>query len=98
MPEITRLYKRFKTLDRENRATVSRAELLGIPELAMNPLAHRILSVFDESQGQGLGGDLNFRQFLSCLSAFSPAAKRDVKLKCTTLHYVRESDIRYSLA
>ncbi len=80
VPEITRLYKRFKSLDRENRATVSRAELFGIPELAMNPLAHRILCVF-ESQTRS-GGDLNFRQFLTCLSAFSPAAKRDVKLKC----------------
>ena len=78
VPEITRLYKRFKTLDKENKSRVSIAELMSIPELAMNPLSNRILAVFDSTESS----DFNFKEFLSCLSVFSPHAKRETKLKC----------------
>ena len=82
--EITRLYKRFKTLDKDKKGYLTQHELLSIPELAMNPLANRILAVFDSNSGHMKGGEfLTFTDFLKCLSAFAPSTKRDLKLKCT---------------
>ena len=75
--EIKKLYKRFKHLDKENKAHVSLTELMAIPELSANPLAHRILDVFDTDKC----GQLNFKQFLECLDIFSKEQKRDVKVK-----------------
>eukprot|EP00871_Galdieria_phlegrea_P002574 jgi/Galph1/3317/GphlegSOOS_G1979.1 len=45
--EIKRLYKRFQKLDRNTSGTIESEELYMIPELAMNPLAPRIVTVFD---------------------------------------------------
>ncbi|KAJ3326080.1 Calcineurin subunit B type 2 [Gonapodya sp. JEL0774] len=75
--EINRLYARFCQLDKSRSGAISTEEFFHIPELAMNPLAPRIVSVFDED-GRG---EVNFRQFVKNLSIFSPKAKREVKLR-----------------
>jgi serine/threonine-protein phosphatase 2B regulatory subunit len=48
--EIEKLYARFVRLDRDRSGTLSMEELLTIPEFAMNPLAERMLSIFQENQ------------------------------------------------
>lgn len=78
--EIIRLYKRFQHLDKENKGTVSVDELFAIPELAVNPLATRIVDVMDTVARK----EINFKQFVSGLSVFSRGAKREDKLKCKT--------------
>ncbi|KAJ3124617.1 Calcineurin subunit B type 2 [Nowakowskiella sp. JEL0407] len=74
--QIVRLYSRFKQLDKENSGTLSYTAFAAIPELAMNPLANRIVSVFD-SEGRS---EVNFKQFATALSVFSRETKREQKL------------------
>lgn len=63
--EVKRLYKRFQKLDRTQSGTLDADELLMVPELAMNPLHPRFVAVFQ---------DVNFTQFVTHMSAFSPAS------------------------
>jgi hypothetical protein len=42
--EVEALYKRFRSLDRSKKGFISAEELLGIPELSINPLAQRLVS------------------------------------------------------
>eukprot|EP01138_Halocafeteria_seosinensis_P005967 gb/GECG01006099.1/.p1 GENE.gb/GECG01006099.1/~~gb/GECG01006099.1/.p1 ORF type:complete len:191 (+),score=21.47 gb/GECG01006099.1/:1-573(+) len=75
--EIRYLYQRFRKLDRGNKGTITTDDLLMVPELSMNPLAPRIISLFDsENEGQ-----INFSFFLSVLSVFSERTGREPKLK-----------------
>jgi hypothetical protein len=76
--EIKRLYKRFQKLDRSGIGQITAADFMQIPELAMNPLVARIVALFDTR-----GDDhINFEQFLSTLSVFSPRADPKEKMRC----------------
>lgn len=77
--EIKRLYKRFQKLDKAGTGLVTSADFMSIPELAMNPLVSRIITLFD-TKGEGY---LNFEQFLQTLSVFSNGGDPKEKLKCT---------------
>lgn len=68
--EIKRLYKRFQKLDRNQSGTLEADELMMIPELAMNPLVPRIVSIFDS---------VNFRQFVNNISVFGPNGTAEAK-------------------
>ncbi|KAK9462198.1 uncharacterized protein V1516DRAFT_299644 [Lipomyces oligophaga] len=75
--EVDRLRKRFMKLDRDNSGTIDKAEFLAIPSISTNPLASRLIAIFDEDGG----GDVDFKEFLSGLSAFSSRGGRDEKLR-----------------
>lgn len=76
--EIKRLYKRFKKLDKDGDGTISKEEFLMIPELAVNPLVKRVISIFDQN-----GDDsVNFKEFISALSVFSTRGEKEEKLEC----------------
>jgi calcineurin B homologous protein 1 len=85
--QIERLYSRFTSLDRGNSGTLSREDLLRIPELAINPLGDRIVHAFFQ---EGTGDSINFLQFMQVLAHFRPIKKnkdtklnsREQKLKC----------------
>lgn len=67
--QIERLYSRFTSLDRNDCGTLSREDLMRIPELAINPLCERIVhSFFAESTDDRV----NFRQFMNVLAHFRP--------------------------
>ncbi|KAJ1343766.1 calcineurin subunit B [Batrachochytrium salamandrivorans] len=74
--EITRLYKRFIKLDKDGSGSLERDEFLAIPAIASNPLAQRLLAVFDTNGS----GDVDFKEFLTGLSAFSAKGKKEDKL------------------
>ncbi|KAI8817384.1 uncharacterized protein EV422DRAFT_541598 [Fimicolochytrium jonesii] len=74
--QIKTLYSRFRHLDKDNSGTISLEEMTAIPELAMNPLANRVVAVFD-LDGRN---EVNFKQFVAALSVFSKRAKREQKL------------------
>jgi serine/threonine-protein phosphatase 2B regulatory subunit len=46
--EIQRLKKRFLKLDRDGSGSIDREEFLQIPQIANNPLASRMIAIFDE--------------------------------------------------
>ena len=69
--EVEGLYRRFRALDRGRKGYISAEEFLAIPELSINPIASRLVRIYET---------LNFKEFTRLLSAFSPRASRDVKL------------------
>ncbi|CAG9999871.1 unnamed protein product [Clonostachys byssicola] len=78
--EVDRLRKRFMKLDRDNSGTIEREEFLSLPQISSNPLATRVASmiaIFDEDGG----GDVDFEEFVSGLSAFSAKGNKEQKLQ-----------------
>ncbi|KAL0237052.1 hypothetical protein PCE1_000449 [Barthelona sp. PCE] len=86
--ELKRLYKRFKDLDTSSTGTLTRAEFLALPELAMNPLRDRILILLDANSS----GSVNFRDFVSVLSVFTARASREEKLRFSFRLYDLDED------
>lgn len=75
--EINRLYKRFKKLDKDGNGTITHEEFLMVPELAVNPLVKRVISIFDDNND----GNVNFKQFITALSVFNARADKKQKLE-----------------
>lgn len=81
--EIIRLYRRFKKLDKDGSGSIDREEFLSIPQIANNPLAQRLIAIFDEDGG----GEVDFAEFIKGLSAFSVNSNKTDKLMCmSSLH------------
>ncbi|RUS30128.1 hypothetical protein BC938DRAFT_479826 [Jimgerdemannia flammicorona] len=76
--EIQRLYKRFMKLDKDGSGSIDKEEFLSIPQIANNPLASRMIAIFDEDGG----GDVDFKEFIKGLSAFSAKGNKREKLQC----------------
>ncbi|CAL56790.1 EF-Hand 1, calcium-binding site [Ostreococcus tauri] len=70
--EIQALYARFRSLDKRHKGFLTEDELMAIPELAISPLAPRIVQMFQNQ---------NFKDFVKMLSALSPRASRDDRLR-----------------
>ncbi|CAH6720508.1 calcineurin subunit B [[Candida] jaroonii] len=75
--EIDRMKKRFMKLDKDRSGTIEKNEFLAIPGISNNPLAARLMDVFDEDQS----GTIDFQEFISGLSAFSGKTSKIDKLK-----------------
>ncbi|KAF3760203.1 cell wall organization and biogenesis [Cryphonectria parasitica EP155] len=75
--EVDRLRKRFMKLDKDNSGTIEREEFLSLPQISSNPLATRMIAIFDEDGG----GNVDFQEFVSGLSAFSSKGNKDQKLE-----------------
>lgn len=75
--EVDRLRKRFMKLDKDNSGTIERDEFLTLPQISSNPLATRMIAIFDEDGG----GDVDFQEFVQGLSAFSSKGDKEQKLK-----------------
>jgi serine/threonine-protein phosphatase 2B regulatory subunit len=65
-------------LDKDGSGSIDREEFLSIPQIANNPLASRLIAIFDEDGG----GDVDFKEFISGLSAFSAKGNKIEKLRC----------------
>ncbi|KAF4120210.1 hypothetical protein GMORB2_3337 [Geosmithia morbida] len=81
--EVDRLRKRFMKLDRrrewlqDNSGTIERDEFLSLPQISNNPLATRMIAIFDADGG----GDVDFEEFVGGLSAFSAKGNKEQKLQ-----------------
>ncbi|PVU90215.1 hypothetical protein BB559_004730 [Furculomyces boomerangus] len=75
--EIKSLYRRFTKIDKDQSGSIDKDEFLSIPQLTNNPLAHRLIDVFDRDGS----GEVDFKEFITCLSAFSNKGNRSEKLK-----------------
>jgi calcineurin B family protein 1 len=76
--QIIRLYGRFTSLDKSGNGHLMREDFNRIPELAINPLAPRIINLFytldrrDDDPEQSATETINFRQFVKTLARFQP--------------------------
>lgn len=68
--QIEKLYTRFSHLDRNNRGSLNRDDLLSIPELAINPLCDRLIQMFFYDCQGGDDERINFKQFMKILAIF----------------------------
>lgn len=75
--EIDRLRKRFMKLDKDGSGTIEKNEFLAIPGISSNPLASRLMDVFDEDGS----GSIDFQEFITGLSAFSGKTSKIDKMK-----------------
>lgn len=75
--EIDRLRKRFMKLDKDGSGTIEKDEFLAIPGISSNPLASRLMDVFDEDNS----GTIDFQEFITGLSVFSGKTSKADKLK-----------------
>ncbi|KAF9509857.1 hypothetical protein BS47DRAFT_1377514 [Hydnum rufescens UP504] len=75
--ELERLRKRFLKLDSDGSGSIDREEFLQISQIANNPLASRMISIFDADGG----GTVDFQEFVGGLSAFSSRGGREEKLQ-----------------
>jgi serine/threonine-protein phosphatase 2B regulatory subunit len=67
----------------KNTGQLDREEFLSIPQIANNPLAHRMIAIFDEDGS----GAVDFQEFIAGLSAFSSKGNKEEKLRCTLIFY-----------
>jgi serine/threonine-protein phosphatase 2B regulatory subunit len=81
--EIESLYERFRTLDKGRKGYIHADELLGIPELSINPILSRLGRLFES---------VNFKEFVKLLAPFSARASRDDKLEAMFLIYDVDGD------
>ncbi|KAM0223416.1 hypothetical protein ACHAPQ_009360 [Fusarium lateritium] len=63
-------------MDMDNSGTIERDEFLSLPQISSNPLATRMIAIFDEDGG----GDVDFQEFVTGLSAFSSKGNKEQKL------------------
>eukprot|EP00056_Hartaetosiga_gracilis_P001499 m.45409 g.45409 ORF g.45409 m.45409 type:complete len:208 (-) comp10665_c1_seq1:1723-2346(-) len=70
--QIRRLYRRFQQLDTANRGYIIAEDLMGIPELAINPLSNRIIQLFSSDDRTPGKKEIQFPKFLSTLAVFAP--------------------------
>ncbi|KAH8113289.1 calcium/calmodulin-dependent protein phosphatase [Phellopilus nigrolimitatus] len=86
--ELERLKKRFMKLDSDGSGSIDREEFLQIPTIANNPLAGRMIAIFDEDGS----GTVDFQEFVGGLSAFSSKGGRDEKLRFAFKVYDMDRD------
>lgn len=75
-------------LDKDGSGSIDKEEFLQIPQIANNPLASRMIAIFDEDGG----GTVDFQEFVAGLSAFSNRGERDEKLRFAFKVYDMDRD------
>ncbi|WFD22207.1 Calcineurin subunit B [Malassezia equina] len=92
-----RLKKRFLKLDRDGSGSLDRDEFLQVPAIANNPLAQRLISIFDAefvfiTDASG-GGTVDFQEFVHGLSVFTSLGSREEKLQYQQLQQIVDKTI-----
>jgi Ca2+-binding EF-hand superfamily protein len=82
--DVDKLYHHFLRIDEDGNGVIDRDELLRIPSVAGNPLASRLLELFDTDDS----GDINFGEFVAGLSIFSAKSSSEKKYKCKPVGWV----------
>lgn len=65
-------------MDKDGNGTIEKEEFLAVPQIASNPLAQRMIAIFDNDGS----GDVDFTEFIAGLNAFSAKGNKEEKLKC----------------
>jgi serine/threonine-protein phosphatase 2B regulatory subunit len=75
--ETKRLFKRFLKIDADKSGGIDIQELMAMESVAENPLAERIMQVFDKNRN----GVIEMDEFLEGISIFSRQGAIDKKLE-----------------
>ncbi|XP_040819475.1 calcineurin subunit B type 2 [Ochotona curzoniae] len=86
--EIKRLGKRFRKLDLDQSGTLSVEEFLSLPQLEQNPLAKRVIDIFDTDGN----GEVDFKEFILGTSQFSVKGDEEQKLRFAFSIYDMDKD------
>ncbi|KAL2781854.1 calcineurin subunit B type 2 [Daubentonia madagascariensis] len=86
--EIRRLGKRFRKLDLDKSGSLSVEEFMSLPQLRQNPLAQRVIDVFDTDGN----GEVDFQEFISGTSQFSVKGDEEEKLRFAFSIYDMDKD------
>ncbi|OLY85483.1 Calcineurin subunit B [Smittium mucronatum] len=86
--EIKSLFMRFSKIDKDCSGAIDKDEFLSIPQLSNNPLAHRLIEIFDKDNS----GEVDFKEFITCLSAFSNKGNKLDKLRFAFMVYDIDRD------
>lgn len=81
--EILSLYRRFRSLDRGRKGYITAEEFINIPELSINPLAQRLVRLFE---------GVNFKEFCRLLAPFSKNATKEMKIQSIFLVFDVDRD------
>lgn len=76
--DVDKLYHHFMRMDKDGNGVIDRQDLMNVPSIAENPLAGRLLDLFDEDES----GDINFADFVTGLAIFSSKNSETKKLRC----------------
>ncbi|QRW16085.1 calcineurin subunit B [Rhizoctonia solani] len=85
--ELERLKRRFMKLDADGSGSIDREEFLQISQIASNPLASRMIAIFDEDGGGTVDSGV-----VGGLSAFSSRGGREEKLRFAFKVYDMDRD------
>ena len=88
--EIRRLWALFYNLDVDGVGSISRTELMELPQLKYNPLAGRMLKI--SSIKTAPGKRYTFRDFVVLLAVFAPEATYVAKLRFAFKTYDFDND------
>lgn len=75
--DVDKLYHHFLRIDQDGNGVIDRDELMNLPAVTGNPLAGRLLELFDTDKS----GDINFGEFVAGLAIFSAKSNTREKLK-----------------
>mmetsp|Transcript_17257 Transcript_17257/g.41560 ORF Transcript_17257/g.41560 Transcript_17257/m.41560 type:complete len:174 (-) Transcript_17257:36-557(-) len=75
--DVKRLYNRFRALDADGNGQLDPSEILGVQEIAENPLVQRVISIFDVDQN----GTVSFIEFLVGLARLAAGTDEEQKLR-----------------
>jgi len=67
--ELKMLYRNFVRIDKDQSGNIEPNEFLNVPELADNPIVHRLITVFDKNND----GKISFYEFVNGLSVLTQA-------------------------
>lgn len=54
---MKRLYKSFRKIDKDQSGDLNIEEFLSLPELALNPVVRRVVSIFDVNKDKSISFD-----------------------------------------
>lgn len=75
--DVDKLYHHFLRMDADGNGVIDRDEFLGHPAIAENPLAGRVMAMFDEDHG----GTIDFGEFVQGMARFSGRASVESRLR-----------------
>eukprot|EP00300_Choanocystis_sp_HF-7_P023909 c25297_g1_i1.p1 GENE.c25297_g1_i1~~c25297_g1_i1.p1 ORF type:complete len:177 (+),score=49.52 c25297_g1_i1:41-571(+) len=86
--DVKKLHRRFRKIDADKSGTITRDELVELPDVALNPLLDRFISIFDVDSDK----NIDFVEFVTTLHTFSDQSNNEAKLQFMFRVYDMDND------